>query len=135
MDPLNVRPSQFAVLVLIWANPGFSQSAISRTLGIQRANFVSMLDELQRRGMIERRAALNDRRSFALHLTKLGQAYVKQIQAAHARLENALGQRLGARKSRTLLRLLNNFADAAGARSDTVGIRSGRAVSAGRSKI
>jgi DNA-binding MarR family transcriptional regulator len=114
MDPLDVRPSQFAVLVLIRDNPGFSQSAISQTLGIQRANFVSLLDELQHRGWVERRKAENDRRSFALHLTREGEAIMKQVQAAHANFERGLLQRLDERSGKALLRLLNQFADAAG---------------------
>lgn len=113
MDPLEVRPSQFAVLMLINTNPGFSQSAISLTLGIQRANFVSMLDELQERGLVERRTSANDRRSFALHLTKQGEDFVKQMRATHAKLEKAIGRRLGVRNTKILLRLLNEFADAA----------------------
>jgi DNA-binding MarR family transcriptional regulator len=112
LEPLEVRPSQFAVLVLIGANPGFSQSAISSTLGIQRANFVPLLDELESRGLIERRRSSKDRRSFALYLTKKGKAFTKHIQAAHTKLEGLLVKRLGERDSKLLLTLLNRFADA-----------------------
>jgi len=113
MDALNVRPAQFAVLVLIRENQGFTQSAISTTLGIQRANFVSLLDELEERGRVERRNSQKDRRSFALHLTKHGDTLLKQAIVAHSELEMALAQRLGAQDARLLLRLLNEFADAA----------------------
>lgn len=112
MDILDVRPSQFAVLVLIRENPGFSQTAISLTLGIQRANFVSMLDELEGRGLVERRSSQKDRRSFALHLTKKGETLMRQVQAAHSELEKALTDRLGAQDTKMLHSLLNRFADA-----------------------
>jgi DNA-binding MarR family transcriptional regulator len=113
MDILNLRPAQFAVLVLIRENPGFSQSTIGQSLGIQRANFVSLLDELEKRGWVERRSSKKDRRSFALHLTKQGEAFMKQANAAHWDLEKALTQRLGEQESKLFLRLLNEFADAA----------------------
>ena len=55
MDLLDLRPAQYSVLLLVCENPGLSQSAISQILGIQRANFVSLLDELESRGWVERR--------------------------------------------------------------------------------
>jgi DNA-binding MarR family transcriptional regulator len=113
MDDLNVRPAQFAVLVLIRENPGFTQSAISLTLGIQRANFVALLDELERRGWVERRSSQKDRRSFALHLTKQGDTLIKQAIIAHSELEMAMSNRLGRQDAKLLLRLLDKFADAA----------------------
>jgi len=112
MEDLNLRPAQFAVLVLVRENPGFSQSTIGQILGIQRANFVSLLDELEKRGWVERRSSQKDRRSFALHLTKQGEAFMKQANDTHAELEKALTQRLGEQETMLLLRLLNEFADA-----------------------
>jgi DNA-binding MarR family transcriptional regulator len=113
MDSLNLRPAQFSVLLLIRENPGFSQSTIGQILGIQRANFVSLLDELEKRGWVERRRSQKDRRSFALHLTKQGEVFMKQANAMHLELETALKLRLGEQDSELLLRLLNEFADAA----------------------
>ena len=112
MDALNLRPAQFSVLLLIRENPGFSQSKIGQILGIQRANFVSLLDELEKRGWVERRSSQKDRRSFALHLTRAGEAFMKQANAMHLELEEALKQRLGEEDSKLLLRLLSDFVDA-----------------------
>ena len=113
MEALNVRPAQFAVLVLVRENPGLTQSAISLKLGIQRANFVSLLDELEKRGRVERRSSQKDRRSFALHLTKQGDALIRKAIATHSELETAMAQRLGKEDTKLLVRLLNKFADAA----------------------
>lgn len=112
MDVLNLRPAQFAVLVLIRENPGLSQSTIGQILGIQRANFVSLLDELENRGWVERRSSQRDRRSFALHLTKQGETFMKRANAAHLEFEKVMSQRLGEHATKLLLRLLNEFADA-----------------------
>jgi len=112
MAPLDVRAGQYAVLLAIRENPGFTQSAISLALGIQRANFVSLLDELEERGWVERRASPKDRRSFALHLTKQGEEFVKQAAVAHAEAVRTMTQRLGPQDTKLLLQLLNRFSDA-----------------------
>ena len=69
---LNLRPAQYSVLALIEHSPGQKQSDVAAALGIQRANFVVLFDELERRGLAERRPSANDRRSYALHLTSAG---------------------------------------------------------------
>ncbi len=51
---LDLSPAQFSALVTIGANPGRRQSEIAGALGIQRPNFVAMMDELERRGLAER---------------------------------------------------------------------------------
>jgi DNA-binding MarR family transcriptional regulator len=113
MANYDVRPPQFAVLVLIRSNPGMTQSAIGGFLGIQKANFVNLLDRLADRGLIERRRVGGDRRSSALHLTKAGEAFVRKIEAAHDTLEMRLRERLGTRKSEQLLKLLREFCNKA----------------------
>lgn len=112
MNPLEIRPAQYAALILVRNNPGFSQSAISQALGIQRANFVSLLDELEELGWVERRSSQKDRRSFALYLTKQGETLMKRAVLVHAEAEKAMAQRLGAHDSKLLLQLLHKFADA-----------------------
>ena len=111
MEKHGIRPSQFAVLVLIRSNPGLKQTAISKALGIQKANFVALLDRLEKRGLTERRTVGGDRRSFALHLTRAGETFVAKMEAAHSAFERRLTERLGPARSRQLLQLLNDFAD------------------------
>jgi len=111
MKHLEVRPSQFAVLVLLLENPGISPSSVSFTLGIQKANFVSLNYELERRGLVERRRLSHDRRAIALHLTPLGQSFSKKVVSAHAKLEKSLADRLGPKDSALFLEFLNRFAD------------------------
>ena len=72
LAPLDVRPAQYSVLVLIAANPGRSQSTIGQALNIERARLARMLHELEGRKWIERRAAPDDRRSHSLFLTEAG---------------------------------------------------------------
>jgi DNA-binding MarR family transcriptional regulator len=72
LQELNLSPGQFGVLTVIEANPGLRQSEVSSALGIQKTNFVSVLNGFERRGIAVRKAAAGDRRSYALHLTPAG---------------------------------------------------------------
>ena len=112
MEKYDIRPSQYAVLVLIRSNPGLTQSAVSVTLGIQKANFVSVMDRLEERGFTERRKVSGDRRSSAIFLTRAGEVFVKKLEASHAQLEAKLALRLGTRRNQQLLDMLHEFATA-----------------------
>jgi DNA-binding MarR family transcriptional regulator len=113
MESFDVRPAQFAVLMLIQSNPGLTQSAICSALGIQKTNFVSLLDKLETRGLTERRKVGGDRRSSALHLTAEGEAFVSRMKAAHNTMEKQLVKRLGLKRTQELLAVLHEFTYAA----------------------
>jgi DNA-binding MarR family transcriptional regulator len=118
MLPFDIRPSQFAVLVLIRSHPGLSQSVVCSILGIQKTNFVALLDTLELRGLTERREAGSDRRSFALHLTLHGEAFVETVEFAHAAMEKRVTRRLGAKRTRELLVTLHEFTRKASHRAE-----------------
>jgi len=109
MEPYDIRPSQFAVLALIRSNQGETQSAISSTLGIQKTNFVALLDKLESRSLIERRKTGSDRRYSALYLTESGESFVKEVETAHEAMEKKLAHRLGVKRTRELIAMLHEF--------------------------
>src|SRR5258708_12949864 len=69
LSELDLRPAQFAVLVMIDQNPGTSQSSVSAALGIQKANFVAIIADLEKPGLVRRRKSHSDRRTYSLPLT------------------------------------------------------------------
>ena len=71
-----LRPGQFSTLLVIDANPGSKQTDVAAALGIHGTNFVAMINELEARDLVERRAF--DRRSYALHLTQAGKKLLVQ---------------------------------------------------------
>ncbi len=109
LAPMDVRPAQYSVLVLIAANPGRSQAAIGRALGIERARLARMLHELERRKWIERRAAAGDGRSHALLLTATGDKALARIKALTARHEAQMVELIGPKRRMLLLDLLREF--------------------------
>lgn len=92
---LKLRPAEFSVLALIAEQPGQKQTEIADRLGIKRANFVALMDGLERRGLAERRKAAHDKRSHALQLTAEGAAFVKKMLAVWHQHEDKLIEKLG----------------------------------------
>jgi DNA-binding MarR family transcriptional regulator len=107
---LGLTPAQYSALVAIGDNPGRKQSEIAGALGIQRPNFVAMMDELERRGLAERLRSEADRRSHALVLTEAGRELVTRARAVQSGQEDAIVRLLGADGRRTLVDLLRRLA-------------------------
>lgn len=78
---VDLRPAQFSVLTVIDGNPGLLQSRAGGALGIQKANFVPLLRELEARGLV-RRVPL-DGRSNGLHLTAAGKRLLARARRLH----------------------------------------------------
>ncbi len=111
LAPLKLRPAQFTVLVLIDATPAVAQSELSAALGIQRPNFVAMLDELEARGLTRRCVSPNDRRSNTLALTTEGRRLLKRALELHTVFENRITERMGAEGRAEMTRLLAKLCD------------------------
>lgn len=85
LRPLGLRPTDFSVLLVIEATPGLKQQAIGAALTIQRPNLVTIIDQLEGRGLVKRDPAPGDRRSYALILTQDGEALLAQAKLRHAK--------------------------------------------------
>lgn len=93
----DVTPGLFGVLVIIEANPDLKQSELARATRLDRSTVVTVIDNLERRGLVERRAAAQDRRSNAIRLTADGAALLRKLKRQVNQHER---------------RLLSNFSDA-----------------------
>lgn len=109
LAPMNIRPAQYSVLLVIGSNPGLSQSDLAEALAIERARLVHLLDKLEKRGLTERQASPTDRRSHALHLTAEGQKVLKQLKALAARHEAHLVKTLGEDNYKNALAIFRTF--------------------------
>jgi DNA-binding MarR family transcriptional regulator len=103
---LDITPGLFAVLVLIEGNAGLKQSELAKAVHLDRSTVVSVIDKLERRGLVDRHAGANDRRSNALRLTAKGAALLKQLKRRVASHERRLARGLDAREKATLVALL-----------------------------
>ena len=84
LAPLGLRHAGVAMLMLIQARPGITQSQAGRILDIQRANMVPFIARLERLRVLRRRRV--DGRSQALELTGRGRLLLeraRRVVAAH----------------------------------------------------
>jgi DNA-binding MarR family transcriptional regulator len=108
---LDLTPAQASLLRLIAWQPGQSQQALARQLGTPPSRLVIILDELEERGLTERRRNPSDRRNHALYLTGDGtrlMAQLGQIGSAH---EDDICAPLNAAERSQLHTLLTRIAD------------------------
>jgi DNA-binding MarR family transcriptional regulator len=76
--PLELRPYEATLLLLVEASPGVTQSEAGRLLDIQRANMVPVVARLAARGLIQRKPV--DGRSQGLWVTRSGQSLMRKVQ-------------------------------------------------------
>src|ERR1700759_5563669 len=78
---LNLTGPQAAILRAIAGEPGRSQQALSEQLGLLPSRVVAFVDELEQRGLLQRRRNPGDRRLYALYLTEQGNDLMTRLAA------------------------------------------------------
>ncbi|GAA0435872.1 MarR family winged helix-turn-helix transcriptional regulator [Leifsonia naganoensis] len=69
LAPLGITPNRFGVLAHLSHQEGRTQQELATALGLHRNSMVGMIDDLEARGLVERRRHPDDRRAYAIHLT------------------------------------------------------------------
>jgi DNA-binding MarR family transcriptional regulator len=69
---LGFHPRHYGMLSHLAAAEGQSQQALGSALGIHRSAMVALVDDLEQRGLAERRRDPVDRRAYTLYLTPAG---------------------------------------------------------------
>jgi DNA-binding MarR family transcriptional regulator len=81
LEPLGFTPAHAGIFRIIAALPGLSQQELAAKLGMYASRLVAVIDDLEKRGFIERQPSNTDRRLYALHLTKAGKEQLGAIGA------------------------------------------------------
>jgi DNA-binding MarR family transcriptional regulator len=105
----DIRPAQYSVLTVIENNPGINQTELSRALAIKRANLVAVIDELEQRGLAQRRRGARDRRAVGIFLTDRSTALMLEVHAVVRAHERRVTRRLGKAGRDQLMALLNHM--------------------------
>lgn len=109
--PFGISPAKVTALALIRARPGLDQSTLARSLSINRASAMKLVNLLAERGLVERRPGRN-LRSNALHLTAEGEAQLPAMIACLRDSEAPMLAPLSAEEQRQLQGLLHRLAKA-----------------------
>jgi DNA-binding MarR family transcriptional regulator len=110
LEPLGLKPPHSGILFVIEQADGLSQQALGEKLGVFPSRLVAILDELEERGLVERRDNSADRRSYALYLTKAGRETLDRIRRVGQAHQDALCAALNPAERAQLAGLLTRIA-------------------------
>ena len=104
----------YAVLCTLREEPVRTQSALARAIGADKTRLIPVLDELQRRGLIEREPDPADRRVHLLRLTPAGRDLQASVQTAIRAEEVRVLERLPPKERATFVRSLQILSEVVG---------------------
>jgi DNA-binding MarR family transcriptional regulator len=111
---LGLAPPDAGILRLLRVEAGLSQQELSSKLKIHPSRLVAILDNLEKRGFVERRANPDDRRLYSLYLTKDGGQVLEKIGKVAREHQDALLSALNKDERDELATLLLRIADQQG---------------------
>ena len=106
---IDIEPKHFGTLSVLDDLGPSPQQRIAEQLGISGTMIVQMVDELEAKGLVERRRNPADRRSYALEMTAPGRAALKRARGAIAEVEGEIASTLGADGAEDLRSLLRRI--------------------------
>ena len=106
LGEFEITPGLFGVLEVIASNPGLKQTQLARAVQLDRSSVVSVIDKMERRGLVERQVALADRRSNALVLTAGGEELLARLRPLVVAHEERLAADLSTAERQKLIELL-----------------------------
>ncbi len=111
---LDLHPPLFRVLNVVDAAEGQSQQAIGEAIQAPASRMVAIVDELEQRGLVERRPHPSDRRIRALYLTGAGRRLLARGRKIAIEHEEELTRGLSAADRKRLIALLQKIVEEQG---------------------
>ncbi|HEY3492405.1 MAG TPA: MarR family transcriptional regulator [Solirubrobacterales bacterium] len=108
---VDLNPPLFRVLNLVDAAEGQSQQAIGAAIEVPPSRMVALVDELEQKGLVERRPNASDRRVRAIYLTQKGRRALARGRRIAKEHEEALTHGLSAADRKRLVDLLQKMVD------------------------
>lgn len=108
-DPLNLRPAEYSLLMLLHANDTLTPKQLSVGMGLSAPLLTALLDKVQQRGLIERVRSTVDRRSMAITLTEEGKTFTQHLADATPKMESAMEHLLTPGERAILIELLDKI--------------------------
>lgn len=115
---LGLTPPDVVLLRMIACDPGRSQRSLAAELGVVPSRVVALIDNLDARGLVDRRRSPKDRRHHALHLTEKARALLKRLRDVAYAHEDDICAALDMGERQRLTELLARIAEQQGLATD-----------------
>jgi DNA-binding MarR family transcriptional regulator len=114
LAPLKLAPPHAGILRALASSGGSSQQSLATHLDVLPSRLVALVDDLEARGLLERRDNPEDRRTYALHLTDAGREVLESIGRVAREHDQALCAALTPEEREQLSRMLLRIAEQQG---------------------
>lgn len=105
-----LKPGRFAAMMVIHHNPGITQAALGRAIARDKSTVTPLVQDMIRRGLLDRQPSRADRRSVTLELTEAGEAMLDDLLQHAEEHDRRLDGLVGGAK-RDFVGLLKKVAD------------------------
>ncbi len=107
---LDLSQARWSVLFELSRNEEVTQVELARTLGIEAATLVRLLDGLEKAGLIQRRPSAEDRRAKTLHLTEAAWPLINRMKEISAASRTAILEGISQQELRIATEVLSRIA-------------------------
>lgn len=106
---LDLRISFLEILLFISQNPNSSIKVIGQACGLKKQTMTSHLNELEKRGYVQRSPGLKDKREFQVNLTEYGVKFKLALFSVVTQVEQQYEEKLGEVELERVCFSLENF--------------------------
>jgi DNA-binding MarR family transcriptional regulator len=110
LEPHGFHPREFGLMTVMAKRPGLTQHELASLARVDPSSMVALLDDLERRGIAERRVDPEDRRRRAVYLTDKGREQMQVLQREARKSAKSLLGPLTEEERATLNTLLRKLA-------------------------
>jgi len=105
----DIRGAEYSALILIATNELVTQADLGEALNIKRPNMVSLIERLEKRGLLARKVHEHDRRNHILSLTEKGDALLADIEGPVHEMDKRVTNCWTAKERAQVVALLQRF--------------------------
>jgi DNA-binding MarR family transcriptional regulator len=109
LRPLGLNGKDYGVMVVLEEKGSISQHEIGMCIYIDRTTMVGIIDNLEKRGLVERKEHPTDRRSHSIYLTPKGKDTLSKAHHLGIQVEKRFLNCLGVKEQKEFLRLLKQL--------------------------
>lgn len=109
LKPLGIIGKHAGVLMVLQEKGSISQNEIGKCVYIDRTSMVSVIDDLEKLGLVERKEHPTDRRSHIIYMTAKGKEFLPGAEQLTAEVEKKFLACLSGKEQKDMLRILKKL--------------------------